>query len=191
MLEEEIDKQGIDVEEARNGEEHKMLADANQWLNSKVVKEKKHDKSGATALHVAAAKGYIKVMNLLIQAGVSINAQDNDGWSPLHAAAHWGQKEASEVLVENMADFAHKNSLGGTCFDVADEDMLKWLEELKKKQASIQKDDKPAAPRIARAPPPLKRRSSVSRINVNKKELLMHQDMSSERKRLEEKIHGK
>ena len=31
--------------------------------------------TGATALHVAAAKGYIKVIHLLIQAGVEINQQ--------------------------------------------------------------------------------------------------------------------
>lgn len=39
-----------------------MLQDANKWLNNKSVKEKKHPKTGATALHVAAAKGYMKVM---------------------------------------------------------------------------------------------------------------------------------
>lgn len=39
-----------------------MLADANQWLNNRTVKEKPHGQTGATALHVAAAKGYINVM---------------------------------------------------------------------------------------------------------------------------------
>ena len=34
-----------------------------------------HFKTGATALHVAAAKGYIKVINLLIQAGAQVNIQ--------------------------------------------------------------------------------------------------------------------
>jgi ankyrin repeat protein len=34
-----------------------------------------HYKTGATALHVAAAKGYIKVINLLIQAGAQVNTQ--------------------------------------------------------------------------------------------------------------------
>lgn len=53
---------GIDMDTARNEEENRMLEDANQWLNSGVMKEKKHPKTGATALHVAAAKGYIKVM---------------------------------------------------------------------------------------------------------------------------------
>ena len=34
-----------------------------------------HPKTGATALHVAAAKGYIKVMNLVMQAGAIVNIQ--------------------------------------------------------------------------------------------------------------------
>ena len=37
--------------------------------------DRAHAKTGATALHVAAAKGYIKVINLLIQAGGEINQQ--------------------------------------------------------------------------------------------------------------------
>ena len=37
--------------------------------------DRPHAKTGATALHVAAAKGYIKVINLLIQAGSEINQQ--------------------------------------------------------------------------------------------------------------------
>ena len=29
---------------------------------------------------------------------------DFDGWTPLHAASHWAQKEACEVLCENYID---------------------------------------------------------------------------------------
>jgi hypothetical protein len=39
-----------------------MLEDAKEWLNSGDVGDIPHPKTGATALHVAAAKGYIKVM---------------------------------------------------------------------------------------------------------------------------------
>ncbi len=38
-----------------------------------------------------------------------MNAEDFDGWTPLHAAAHWGQKEACEILVENFCDMDKKN----------------------------------------------------------------------------------
>lgn len=41
---------------------------------------------------------------MLARAGISLNIQDNDGWTPLHAAARWAQPEAIEALVENGAD---------------------------------------------------------------------------------------
>lgn len=41
---------------------------------------------------------------LLIQAGYDVNIKDYDGWTPLHAAAHWGKDEACRVLVENLCD---------------------------------------------------------------------------------------
>ncbi len=42
---------------------------------SGVLGDVPHQKTGATALHVAAAKGYIKVISLLIQAGAQVNTQ--------------------------------------------------------------------------------------------------------------------
>ncbi|XP_071833631.1 protein phosphatase 1 regulatory subunit 12B-like isoform X16 [Apostichopus japonicus] len=143
FLEEQIDKAGIDAEEARSEEETIMLRDAKQWLNNKNVKEKKHPTTGACALHVAASKGYMKVMELLLQNNADVNIKDCDGWTPLHAASHWGQKEAVELLVENMADMDAKNKLGQTAFDLADaDDMLPYLAEMKKKQASVSMDKK-------------------------------------------------
>lgn len=53
---------GIDAEVARKEEEEIMLRDANQWLNGGYYDEQPHSKTGAMALHVAAAKGYIKVI---------------------------------------------------------------------------------------------------------------------------------
>ena len=53
---------GVDADAARREEEEIMLWDANQWLNSEKFDETPHPKTGATAMHVAAAKGYIKVM---------------------------------------------------------------------------------------------------------------------------------
>ena len=109
-------------------------------------------KTGASALHVAAAKGYMKVINLLIQSGMEVNIQDYDGWTPLHAAAHWAQREACELLADNYSNMELKNCVGQTPFDVADPDVLRLLEELKKKQNTLQKDNPIIRERINKPP---------------------------------------
>ncbi|XP_051547123.1 protein phosphatase 1 regulatory subunit 12A isoform X4 [Myxocyprinus asiaticus] len=134
LLQNEINRQGIDIEAARKEEERIMLRDARQWLNSGQINDVRHAKSGGTALHVAAAKGYTEVLKLLIQAGYDVNIKDYDGWSPFHAAAHWGKEDACRILVESLCDMDIVNKVGQTAFDVADEDILGYLEELQKKQ---------------------------------------------------------
>ncbi|XP_069084875.1 protein phosphatase 1 regulatory subunit 12A isoform X1 [Pleurodeles waltl] len=134
LLQNEVNRQGVDVEAARKEEERIMLRDARQWLNSGNINDIRHAKSGGTALHVAAAKGYTEVLKILIQAGYDINIKDFDGWTPLHAAAHWGKEEACRILVENLCEMETVNKVGQTAFDVADEDILGYLEELQKKQ---------------------------------------------------------
>nr|XP_043876566.1 protein phosphatase 1 regulatory subunit 12A isoform X2 [Solea senegalensis] len=134
LLQNEINRQGVDIEAARKEEERIMLRDARQWLNSGQIQDVRHAKSGGTALHVAAAKGYVEVLKLLIQAGYDVNIKDYDGWTPLHAAAHWGKEEACRILVEHLCDMDVMNKMGQTAFDVSDEDVLGYLEELQKKQ---------------------------------------------------------
>ncbi|XP_046326312.2 protein phosphatase 1 regulatory subunit 12A-like isoform X3 [Haliotis rufescens] len=186
LLQAELDKQGIDADEARKEEENRMLADANQWLNSRIIKEKKHAKTGATALHVAAAKGYITVVKVLLQAGVDINAEDNDGWTPLHAAAHWAQCEACQMLVEQLCDMEKKNTAGQTALDVADEDMKKFLEDLKKKQVLMRSRAEEMNEDIIQTKgPPNKRRSSVTRMSGDQKQNVLHKTSEQERVALE------
>lgn len=106
---------------------------------------------------------YTSPCRLLIQAGYDVNIKDYDGWTPLHAAAHWGKEEACRILVENLCDMDLINKMvshcpsresrqhvraahshvrasvpqGQTAFDVADEDVLGYLEELQKKQTLV------------------------------------------------------
>nr|XP_033773585.1 protein phosphatase 1 regulatory subunit 12B isoform X6 [Geotrypetes seraphini] len=134
LLLDQIKKQGIDLELSRKEEENRMLQDARQWLNRGKIEDIKHSRSGASALHVAASKGYLEVMRLLVQAGFNLNVQDIDSWTPLHAAAHWGVKDACTILAEALCDMEFKNKLGQTPFDVADETVVEHLEMLQKKQ---------------------------------------------------------
>ena len=53
---------GIDAEAARSAEQNRMLADANCSFQSNKFEDVVHPKTGATALHVAAAKGYVNVI---------------------------------------------------------------------------------------------------------------------------------
>ncbi|XP_057895585.1 protein phosphatase 1 regulatory subunit 12B isoform X2 [Melospiza georgiana] len=140
LLLEQVKKQGVDLELCRKEEEQQMLQDARQWLNSGRIEDVKQPRTGATALHVAAAKGYSEVMRLLIQAGFNLNVQDNDGWTPLHAAAHWGVKEACSILAEALCDMDIRNKLGQTPFDVADEGLVEHLEMLQKKQTVLRSE---------------------------------------------------
>uniref|UniRef100_A0A8D0GAQ6 Protein phosphatase 1 regulatory subunit 12C n=1 Tax=Sphenodon punctatus TaxID=8508 RepID=A0A8D0GAQ6_SPHPU len=111
VLRAEIARRGVDVEAAKREEEEVMLRDARQWLNAGKITDENHPKTGASALHVAAAKGYIEVMRLLLQAGYEANVQDRDGWTPLHAAAHWGVEEACRLLAEHLCDMEALNNM--------------------------------------------------------------------------------
>lgn len=53
---------GVDVEAAKRAEEELLLHDTRCWLNGGAMPEARHPRTGASALHVAAAKGYIEVM---------------------------------------------------------------------------------------------------------------------------------
>ncbi|XP_028344020.1 protein phosphatase 1 regulatory subunit 12B isoform X9 [Physeter macrocephalus] len=140
LLLQQVKKQGVDLEQSRKAEEEQMLQDARQWLNSGKIQDVRQARSGATALHVAAAKGYSEVLRLLTQAGYELNVQDRDGWTPLHAAAHWGVKEACSILAEALCDMDVRSKLGQTPLDVADEGLVEHLEMLQKKQSVLRSE---------------------------------------------------
>lgn len=61
LLRADADRKGVDVAAARAREERVMLEDAKRWLRTGECGDRPHPRTGATALHVAAAKGYNKV----------------------------------------------------------------------------------------------------------------------------------
>ncbi|KAM9113443.1 protein phosphatase 1 regulatory subunit 12C isoform 2-T2 [Pangshura tecta] len=190
LLREEIAKRGVDVAAAKREEEELMLQDTRQWLNAGHIDDTRHPKTGASALHVAAAKGYIEVMRLLLQAGYDPNVRDKDGWTPLHAAAHWGVEEACRLLVEHLCDMDTLNNVGQRPCDLADEDTLSLLEELQKKQEDLRSKKeahlKQAVIDTSTEQQPVysakHRRSSVCRMSSREK--ISVQDQSKERKTL-------
>uniref|UniRef100_A0A8C2IU68 Protein phosphatase 1, regulatory subunit 12C n=1 Tax=Cyprinus carpio TaxID=7962 RepID=A0A8C2IU68_CYPCA len=136
LLQEHSLTQEMDVEAAKRAEEEWIMRDARHWLTNGLPANVCHPRTGATPLHVAAAKGYLEAIKLLCQCGLDVSAKDYDGWTPLHAAAHWGQSEACRLLAEQLCDMeAHSNG-GQTPFDVADESVVSLLEELSQRQAN-------------------------------------------------------
>uniref|UniRef100_A0A182PMH7 ANK_REP_REGION domain-containing protein n=1 Tax=Anopheles epiroticus TaxID=199890 RepID=A0A182PMH7_9DIPT len=133
LIQHHLDEQGIDCEEARKAEERIMLSDATKWLRTDSSDcDKAHPKTGATAIHVAAAKGYIGVLKLLLEGRGDIDRQDVDGWTPLHAAAYWGQKEATQMLLNASADIDIQNYSGQLAIDIAQDDIVPLLKDARK-----------------------------------------------------------
>jgi uncharacterized protein len=56
------------------------------------------DKSGRTALHIAAMRGHAEVAEVLLAKGATVEVHDADGWTPLHWAMASGAHDVTEVL---------------------------------------------------------------------------------------------
>ncbi|KAM7009986.1 protein phosphatase 1 regulatory subunit 12C isoform 2-T2 [Tautogolabrus adspersus] len=177
-------RQGVDLEAAKRLEEEQIMKDARAWLNDGPPTDLKNPRTGATPLHVAAAKGYLEALKILCQCGLDVSAVDFDGWTPLHAAAHWGQGEACRVLAEQLCNMEARSNAGQTPFDIADESVEELLEELSQKQAnwrneqSISEKQNPQGVNTAN-PQNKRRRSSVCRMSSREK--MNVQDQSKER----------
>ncbi|KAM4751405.1 protein phosphatase 1 regulatory subunit 12C [Anableps anableps] len=184
LLHDYTQRQGVDVEAAKRKEEEQMMSDARMWLNEGPPADVRDPRTGATPLHVAAAKGYTEALKILCQCGLDVSATDFDGWTPLHAAAHWGQEEACRILAEQLCNMEARSNGGQTPFDVADESLAELLEDLSQKQAnwrnerSISERQNQPGSNAANAQSK-RRRTSVCRMSSRDK--INVQDLSKER----------
>lgn len=53
---------GVDLDGAKRLEEEQIMADARTWLKEGLPADVRHPRTGATPLHVAAAKGYLEAI---------------------------------------------------------------------------------------------------------------------------------
>lgn len=72
---------------------------------------------GSSPLISAAVFGKTEAAKLLIDAGVDINFQNNDGSTALHTAAFFCRPEIVKMLLEKSADKTIKNKFGATPLD--------------------------------------------------------------------------
>jgi protein phosphatase 1 regulatory subunit 12A len=59
-----------------------------------------------------------------------VDAKDFEGWTPLHAAAHWSEKDACRILMENGAKLSGLTNTGQDVLRVADANIVEFLENL-------------------------------------------------------------
>ncbi|TGZ73481.1 hypothetical protein CRM22_001497 [Opisthorchis felineus] len=135
LLNEAMESQGIDPVAARQNEQTMLLRDAKQWQANGRYEPVIDPRTGASPLHVAACKDYTDVLEVLLKLpGVNVNCQDNDGWTPLHAAAHWNREQSARLLVEAGASFDTYTHTNQSIFDVADKQITILLRQLRERQ---------------------------------------------------------
>ncbi|KTG03349.1 hypothetical protein cypCar_00014521 [Cyprinus carpio] len=76
-------------------------------------------KNGRTPLHLAAYKGHIVVVRILLAAGCDLDIQDDDGNTALHEAAWHGFGQSVKLLVKAGANVHAKNKAGNTALHLA------------------------------------------------------------------------
>jgi hypothetical protein len=87
---------------------------------------------GETAMHIAAANGYVEVIEYLLDHGAKIDVVDNDFWQPIHPAACWGQDKIIEILANHGSDLDAETADGETPSDLTeDEELQGMIQELK------------------------------------------------------------
>ncbi|MBX2967843.1 MAG: ankyrin repeat domain-containing protein [Cyclobacteriaceae bacterium] len=72
---------------------------------------------GSSPLISAAVFGKTEAAKLLLNAGVDINFQNNDGSTALHTAAFFCRPEIVKLLLEKNADTTIRNTYGATAYD--------------------------------------------------------------------------
>lgn len=93
------------------------------------------DKEKCTALHEAATKGFLDIIQLLIKHQISINVQSGERGSPLNAAIRAKREEVIDFLLSHGADINGGGAVAGTALHMAalggDNKMVRRLLALK------------------------------------------------------------
>ena len=112
--------QGVNIEAASNLGGTPLIHAAHgatnvlEYLLSKGANMLATDISGYNALHIAAYKATTKEIEILLAYKMNINAQTNDGRTPLQLACSEGKEENAAFLVQKGADTNRRSFKGWT-----------------------------------------------------------------------------
>lgn len=103
---------------------NKAAYDGDEELVKKIIATKPdpdaRDSSGGTALHAAMFQKNIKIVKLLLDYGLDVNAiGPKNGYTPLHDAVWGNNPEAAKLLMERGAKTDIKNKEGQTPLEKA------------------------------------------------------------------------
>ncbi|CAF5083682.1 unnamed protein product, partial [Rotaria magnacalcarata] len=111
------------------------------------------------------ANGYQTVVEYLLKQNVSFNLQDNDGWTPMHAAAFWCQQVILTQLIEAGADIYEKIPDGRSALDLCDDpDLRSVMVDIRKQ--NIRNQEKAAAVAAAAAAAQLQQKTNHRHTNT-------------------------
>jgi len=83
---------------------------------------------GWTPLHQASTKGFIDVVQILLEKGASIN-RDNDGKTPLHIACIKSHLEIIKILLDNGVNLDIVDAHGKKALEYADTALQQQITE--------------------------------------------------------------
>ncbi|XP_042117351.2 ankycorbin isoform X2 [Peromyscus maniculatus bairdii] len=96
------------LQAVENGDAEKVAS----LLGKKGTSATKHDSEGKTAFHLAAAKGHLECLKVMVTHGVDVTAQDTSGHSALHIAAKNGHPEYIRKLLQYKSPAESTDSSG-------------------------------------------------------------------------------
>ncbi|XP_026362562.1 ankycorbin isoform X8 [Ursus arctos] len=103
------------LQAVENGDAEKVSS----LLGKKGASATKHDSEGKTAFHLAATKGHVECLRVMVTHGVDVTAQDTAGHSALHLAAKNSHHECVRKLLQSKCPAESVDSSGKTALHYA------------------------------------------------------------------------
>ncbi|KAJ4448880.1 hypothetical protein ANN_00271 [Periplaneta americana] len=212
-IEGEMARRGVTqelIDETRAATELQMLRDLHQ-LAAEGGDLETYDHQGATPLHIAAANGYLRVVEFLLDHNVATNVKDNDDWQPVHAAACWGhvlnmivvrttlmyvrvmftltllKLEVLELLVHHGADLNAKTKHDETPADICEDPELRERIIQLRSEQETKRLQETKNKRVNRSQSNT-RTQSVRRTSIRDKTIITKKDAVEEARRLAQEV---